>query len=398
MAVGYTQKFRDVGDLANKVKPDIDNMLHMLDPDNTSMQFLFRKFGEEKATNPVFSHLEDEYIGNETAVNYSTGYASGATSMTVDNGSIVVVGDLLKSEKSEEVLRITAKSSNVVQFAAATNAITDNEVFRIIGNAFGDGQNAPGFATVTEDKITNYCQLLQTAVGITKGAELAENYVGKDWALQRAKKLKEHAWKIERTLIWGEKLSTTVDASSEVVADSGAISYHTGGLWYWMRNFADSDKVYDASGTITEANFIKKFLEPAFDRGSKNKVFFCGDKILSAISAWKLGRLVTRPADKSFDIKIDDWVTPLGTCKLIRHQQLNIPKVGSPVNGAFGFMLDLGKGASPKWKVHSPTKREKVPLSNTVLVQKEVVWTWAGLKMPDVNNHAVIFGVDDYSY
>lgn len=415
MSVTVVSNYRDIGDLStNLQKPDYDEVMHLLEPDNTSFSYLCRKFGVKKCENPTFSWFEDSYIPTFDAVNYSTGYSTSATGLVVDNATYFSVGDTVQVERTGEILRVTStdastyigvvRSQGTATGTTAAAAIYDNDVLRILGNASSEGSAAPGISSTTENKRTNYAQLWRTAVGITTHADEAKLYTGKDWPYQLRKKAKEHAMKIENAFLWGEPGNTTVSYSATEGVGAGVYGtsdamqiWFTGGIWWHMKYYASSDHLYNANGTLTKSAFIKNFLEPAMQKGSSKKVLFCGTKILAAISYWALGDMQTKVGDSTYGIAITKWQSPFGEISLVHHKQLNTPTSGSPTYGSWGFLIDFGGDNPPSYREYKKTEVKDVLLANNVLVEKKEYITQAGLQFPDPDQHAVLYGVTDYS-
>ena len=82
----------------------------LLDPDAAPLTVVTKNIQKKATGNPKFQWQEDELDPRFDAINNGAGYASGATSIVVDNGAYFEVGNLVYVPRTGETMRVTAIS------------------------------------------------------------------------------------------------------------------------------------------------------------------------------------------------------------------------------------------------------------------------------------------------
>lgn len=114
------------------------------------------------------------------AVNYSTNYTSGATSIVVDDGDKFRAGDIVMDVSTGEHLRVTSVSSDTLTVgrgygSTSATTITDNDVLVIIGNAYAENADVGTSRSSQVTKRYNYTQIFREPFAVT-GSEDATQY------------------------------------------------------------------------------------------------------------------------------------------------------------------------------------------------------------------------------
>lgn len=294
--------------LADRRVIDIANKIDVLEPDSAPLIQLTKKLGKRVAINPKFNWMEEDSLDRVDAANYSTGYTAGATTVTVDTGTLFRAGDVVKDVNTGEQMLVTAVSTNDLTVrrgwgSTSATTITDNDVLLIVGSAYPEGatKGTPKIGDQTEK--TNYTQIFRTPFGITGTADASEMYGGRDLKHQRMMQLIEHQKDIERGFWFGEpKEDTSNDTHPR---------RSTGGIDYWI-----STNLKDAGGTLTESEF-DDFLRTGFRYGSKVKWLFAAPIVVAAINFWAKGALRLAPKDKTYGISVMQWVSPFGLVNIV---------------------------------------------------------------------------------
>ena len=167
-------------------------------------------------------------------------------------------------------------------------------------------------------------QIFKTTIGAS-GTEMESNLYGEaDMPYQRKKKATVHALDIERAFWWGEKKSTT--------GTNGHPKRGTGGVL----EFIESNNAYvqDQGGPITAPDF-NTFLREGFTYGSTTKTLFSGGIVLQAINEIARGQIQTKPVEKTYGMKISEWITPFGTINIV-HNPLFVQDYAG-----YAFLMDL---------------------------------------------------------
>jgi hypothetical protein len=409
-----------IGSIGGKRKPTYDDMLHILTPRNVGLQQLFKKFAKESINDDVFRYFVDEY---QPMMDY---VVSGAGLTDITSKVIVCsipywlqVGDMVKCDRTDELFyastATTSASSNTLERGVA-NAITGNsaaadlvagDVLRKVGTLAQEGSKSFEATSTVETEKKGYVQDFETTFAMTEKAMNAANYTGQDMPYQQAKAAKEHAWKIEQALLFGSPVAGAASGTGVAVNTLNAMGltdapcYATAGLAWYMKNSADSHHYVDAGGVMSRADFITRFLVPNLEIGSDHKFMYAGLDILAAIDYWKLGIMQMTPADKAFDMDVTTWNILGRKVKIIEHEFLNKPYIGTVSKGAIAFLIDME--APIKYMEQFPTRLDDMVIEKLSVNSgkpKGVVkrfYTSAGLKVVDPNRHGMLYNFTGYT-
>ncbi|MBI3421218.1 MAG: DUF5309 family protein [Candidatus Sungbacteria bacterium] len=333
--------------------PDVDDKIYILEPGETPLTAFLTQIGKigdgggkfkgqalQKRTvyNPEFTEFEDQYSGVWAQINNAAGYLATDTALVVDTpgASIFTKYDLVKVTRTGEIMRVTAVnySTNTITVtrgagATAAAALVDNDWLLVIGPAFEEGSVSGDSNTTKLVKVTNYTQIFKTKFGVTLTENASKLYPqgnpGADLKYLRAKHGIEHAKKIERAYLFGEK--------KEVTGPDGKPLRLTGGL---LESITAVGNVQDeASTALTEAEFRTFLRDKAFVNGSSEKLMFTGNVVLSYIESFASGKLQVRPDDKTYGVQTRQWISPFGVLNIVRH-----PMFDNQYNG-IALVLDL---------------------------------------------------------
>ena len=332
--------------------PDVDDKIYILEPNESPLTAFLTQIGKigdgggkfkgaalqkRVVYNPEFTEYEDQYSGTWAKINNAAGYDAAATALIVDNpgASIFTKYDLVKVVRTGEIMRVTSVnySTDTVTVtrgagSTAAAAILDDDDLLVLGNAFEEGSRSGDSNTTKLVKVTNFTQIFKTKFGVT-GTEDASNLLPKDVAKDlkylRAKMGVEHAKKIERAYWFGEK--------KEVTGPDGKPLRLTGGI---LDAVVAAGNVQDeASSSLTDAEFTQFLRDYAFQYGSSEKYFFCGNKVLGYIDDFAKSKLQLRTDDKTFGVAIRKYVSSFGILNLIAHPMFKNEYAG------YGVVLDL---------------------------------------------------------
>ena len=360
---------------------DMSKAIALLEPSKTPFLTLTSKISKKTAHNTEFNWLEDELQGRWDAVNAAAGYAAAITEIVVDTGTVFAAGDVVKVPRTGEALLVTAVDTNTLTVVrgygvTAAAAIVDDDPLVVIGQTFLEGGLSATPKSVLTVTKSNYTQIFKTAIKVTKTQEATKLYGGADRAYQRKKKSIEHAIDISRTAWFGEKKQ---EISGETVRRT------TAGV---LSLLGSSAPVYDASGSLTEANFEKMFMEQAFQYGSKTKVLFASPRVISVINSWGKDKMQVDNMAKEYGIAIMRYESAHGTLKIVRE-----PLFEGTVYGKMGVVLDLenvkyrplnGRDTKMETNIQAPDEDSF----------KDQLITEAGFEVQLPKTHAILKGVD----
>jgi hypothetical protein len=332
--------------------PDIEDKVYILEPAETPLTAFITQIGKigdgggnfkgqalQKLVtiNPEFTEFEDAYTGVWSTVNHGAGYDAAATSIVVSSASIFTKYDLVKVVRTGEIMRINAavdysgKALTVTRGAGATAAaaINDTDDLLLISSAYEEGA-AKGISNQTKlTKVTNYTQIFKTAFSLTGTEDNSSTYPGQTAGSEkkrlRTKNGIEHAKKIERAYLFGEKKETT--------GPDGKPLRFTGGI---IEGIVAAGNVVDmADEEMTKEDFISFLSLYGFKYGSKEKLFLCGSTILAAIDGFADTKLELTTSDKTYGVEVRKWVSSFGTLNIVLHPMFDGAYAG------YGVILDM---------------------------------------------------------
>jgi hypothetical protein len=198
---------------------DVSDLIGVVSPYETP---LLDALGDpmREATSTHHEWLEDELLPNKDAVNDSTFTDPAAdTDFVVDNGSRFRVGDQIQVEGSEELMFVTAISTNtltVIRGYAGTTAedLADNQVINILGNAGLEGADKPTARFSNRTRCGNYTQIFTALVEVS-GTDMAASQLGlaDEMDYQKQERLREMIRDLENTVINGGQVASNPEGS-----------------------------------------------------------------------------------------------------------------------------------------------------------------------------------------
>lgn len=289
-------------------KLDIGSRIALLDPDATPFTALVNKIKSEKAISPKFQNFEDTLPARTDTVNNGAGYASGATSIVVDNGGRFNVEDLVLVPRTKELMRVTAISTNTLTVTRGVGstaaAIVDDDPLYIVSSAAMEGDVSKQARSDTPSIVTNYTQIHRDPVD-ESGTALSSDFITDphDWNYSVKKKGIEHSLRIERTAWFGRPS----EAGSPAVRTSGGF-FH----------FQGATNAFDAGGAWAESELWNN--SPSIFRyGRRRKLAFAGGIPMSVVSQWAMSKVQVRQDENTYGIAITELQTPMGRLGLVYH-------------------------------------------------------------------------------
>lgn len=316
----------------------------LLNPSLTPLFTLVTKIGNRKKTtnSTRVEWIEDDYVGHWGQANGSGDYSAGATSVTVVDGTLFAVGDLIAIPKAvssssvEEIARVTANASNVLTLTrgiggAGADTIGQTADIRVLASAYAEGA-AYGTPRSTSKAVKiSYTQIFRRPVQITKSAVAQAIYgPSNDRLFQRKKALEELRKEIESAGIWGRP------SESLAVGAPGTIRTTMGLKSRIVTN------VYNANSTLTEGG-LEAFAELAFAKyyEGTEKLMLCSLRLMSAFDYLALGHLRTTPSTDILGVKVKRYNTSHGDFMLVRDLLLE-PTPNTNIGWGFeGYALDV---------------------------------------------------------
>ncbi len=211
---------------------DVSDLIGIISPYETP---LLDALGDplREATSTHHEWLEDALLPNKDAINDATwSDPSSDTTFDVDNGSRFRVGDQIQVEGSEELMLVTAISTDtltVVRGYAGTTPenLADNQVINILGNAALEGAEKPNARFTNRIRCGNYTQIFADAVEVS-GSDMAASQLGlaDEMDYQKQVRLRELIRDLEGTVINGGRPASDPQGSGTIRRTMKGIIQH----------------------------------------------------------------------------------------------------------------------------------------------------------------------------
>lgn len=325
----------------NRVRISMAEGIALLNPNENPFTLLTQKYSKIAIGSYIRRWLTDVLRPEVDQINYSTGYASDATSLVVDNGDYFAVGDLHRVFDSGEVLLTTAISTDTLTVTrnwpgagsgepGYNVALVDDDYLEFIGNVNEEGATAPAAIHTLEVEYSNLSQIQRTVLELTNTDIAMLMHGEQDLPYEVRKKGIEHARKVEFQHLFGGKPKSDTSGTHP---KRGAA-----GIWWFLRKYGDADRVKSES-EITESEFMTWIMH-CFRYGSPTKFLYAPPLLIEAISRWGYAKLELHMGEETGGIAIHKWATPHGnTINIINHKMLEGPAVGTA--GGHAFLLDM---------------------------------------------------------
>jgi len=320
----------------HRLRIDMSEKIAELEPNASPLITLTKKMKRTRVvTNPEFSWMEQDPGNRWDAINKSTGYNASATGWAVDHAGYFRVGDIVQVPSTTEVVLVTAvdNTGNTITVirgwgGSTTAPLVDNDPLVILGNANEEGAKLREIKTTEPVKKTNYTQILRTPVGVTNTLAATSTYGPKAMAYYRHLDGINHAIDMERTMWLGKK-------GKDI--HNGKPRRTTGGILEFLtENVLDVSTI---SGGLTEQAFTE-WLEDVFRYGSSEKILFACGRLCTIIDLWAQYKLKTVPGERTYGVKIKEYVSSHGTLYIVKHKLFE-----GPVYGGMGVILDMNNVA-----------------------------------------------------
>lgn len=374
-------------------KYDVSDKLWLLDPDQAVLAFFARKLAKKAVIDPEFRWFEKSSPARYSAVNYSTGYTTGDTVVTVDDGTVYKAGQVVQNVTSGEQMRVVSATGNNVTFTrgwgtTAATAIADNAVLVIIGNANAEGAALPTALTSQVTKVTNYTQIFREPLNVTGTEDATELYAGgNDLNELRREHLRLHMLDIERQFLFGELKEDT-----SLVGTSGPIRSTKGARSFITTNVA---AIGSYTGILTQALF-EDWIADIFAKGGDKRMGLLSPLIASAVNSWAVGKLQMFPKDKTYGIAVSSYLSIHGQLDFVVEKLF---AENTTWNG-FAFAFDMANigyrylAANGKNRDTKLLKDRQTAGSDQVA---EEYLTECGLFLADEAKHGFMKGVTSYT-
>jgi hypothetical protein len=306
---------------ADNRRVDMADKILLLEPDSAPLTVITKKISKKKTGNPQFKWQEDELDPRYDAVNNGAGYSDSDTSIVVDNGPYFYAQCLVYVPRTGETMRVTAVSTNTLTVVRGVGdstgaALLDNDELIITSSAQPEGDASKTARSRNQATVYNYCQIIRTEWDATGTGLHSEYEADDDWDHQALKHGIEHKVSVESAFMVGTRGEDT---------SSGQARRTCGGF----KEFATENETA-VNGALTEWEFFNG-LRPMFDYGANEKWAFASPLAIDVLNGFPRGKLEVRQNEKTFGIRVMQYVSPHGTLNVIKHKLLKGEYLGGEI-------------------------------------------------------------------
>ena len=297
---------------------DVSDLIGIVSPYETP---LLDALGDplREATSTHHEWLEDELLPNKDAINDATwSDPSSDTNFDVDNGSRFRVGDQIQVQGSEELMLVTAVSTNtltVVRGYAGTTAenLADDQIVNILGNAALEGAEKPDVRFTNRVRCGNYTQIFTATVEVS-GSDMATSQLGlaDEMDYQKQERLRELLRDLENTVINGGLPGSDPQGSGTVRRTMSGIVQHLS-----SNVFHTGDSGFPAGNDLDEAK-VNYVLRKIWENSSGNvDLIVVGGFQKRKINAFCSESRTYGATDTTFTDMVSVYESDFGICRIV---------------------------------------------------------------------------------
>ena len=324
----------------HRLRIDMSEKIAELEPNASPLITLTKKMKRRRVvTNPEFSWMEQDPGNRWDTINNGNGYNNSAKVWAVDNAGYFRVGDIVQVPRTTEVVLVTNvnNTNNTITVirgwgGSTTAPLVNDDPIVILGNANEEGAKLREIKTTEPVKKTNYTQILRTPVGVTNTLAATSTYGPKAMAYYRHLDGINHAIDMERTM-WLGKKGKDIHNGKPRRTTGGILEFLTENVLEVSANSGGN------SGGLTEQAFTE-WLEDVFRYGSSEKILFACGRLCTIIDLWAQNKLKTVPGERTYGVKVKEYVSSHGTLFIVKHKLFE-----GPVYGGMGVILDMNNVA-----------------------------------------------------
>lgn len=297
---------------------DVADMIAIVSPYETP---LLNALGDplREATSTHHEWLEDELLPNKDAIDDATWTdPDGDTQFDVAHGSRFRKGDQIQIEGSEELMLVTAVSTNTLTvlrgYAGTTpEDLADEQIVNILGNAGLEGDDKPSARFTHRVRSGNYTQIFTAAVEVS-GSDMAARQLGlaDEMDYQKGERLRELVRDLESTIINGGRPVADPQGSGTVRRTMKGIIQHLS-----SNVFHTSDGGFPTGNDLDEAK-VNYVLRKIWENSSGNvDLIVVGGFQKRKINAFCADSRTYGPNDKTFSDMVATYESDFGRCTVI---------------------------------------------------------------------------------
>jgi len=369
--------------------PNLTDVLSTTDGNQTSRVY---DISREINTLTTFEALVTNYaiMDQRPTINNGAGYGTGDTDLVVTDATVFTKYDMVKNVRTSEVYQVTAvdyvtNTITVKRNIGSTGAvaIVDGDGVLNVGPAYYENSTTPDVNMANTSTVYNYVQTMRRAWGLSGLRDRTRSTPGMSLEEIGQTEAREFLRALEYAMIFGHR-----ELDTSTFSDN---RYSTGGLDYYI-----STNEEDVSGTLSEAEWQTFLVEKAFNKGSREKVFICGDNYFRCLTKWAGDYLQVPIEINGLGVTVAQYTAPTGEILYLYNHELF---KGNSVLQGLGYVVDVENiRARYTQNPDNPSKngilsiREGIEANGTDGVINEY-FAEMGLELRNEQTHAVIRNV-----
>jgi hypothetical protein len=297
---------------------DVSDLIGIMSPHETP---LLDALGDplREATSTRHEWLEDQLLPNKDAINDSTWTNPASdTDFVVDNGSRFRVGDQIQVEGSEELMLVTAVSTNTLTVARGYAGTTpenlaNDQILNILGNAALEGADKPNARFTNRVRCGNYTQIFTAAVEVS-GTDMAASQLGlaDEMDYQKQNRLRELIRDLENTVVNGGQPGTDPQGSGATRRTMKGIMQHLS-----THIFHAGDSGFPTGNDLDEAK-VNYVLRKIWENSSGNvDLIVVGGFQKRKINAFCSDSRSYGATDTTFTDMVSLYESDFGICRIV---------------------------------------------------------------------------------
>jgi hypothetical protein len=297
---------------------DVSDLIGIVSPYETP---LLDALGDplRAATSTHHEWLEDELLPNKDSIDDSSiSSPSTETDFDVANGSRFRIGDQIQVGGSQELMLVTAVSTDtltVVRGYAGTTAedLVDGQVINILGNASLEGADKPAARFSDRSRCGNYTQIFASTVEVS-GTDIAAGQLGlsDEMDYQKQERLRELIRDMENTVVNGGEPSSNPQGSGSVRRTMKGIMQHLS-----SNVFATGDSGFPSGNDLDEAK-INYVLRKIWESSNGNvDLIVVGGFQKRKVNAFLSASRAYGAADTTYRDMVSVYESDFGVCRII---------------------------------------------------------------------------------
>ena len=292
---------------------DLDEQVRMLNEPTLEFYMLLQRIGMgAPKSQPKFGIVRSDVPKIKTRVNYSAGYNTTDTSLTVKDASVFTPGTVLQNESTGEQMKVTSLDSTTTitvtrgLLNSPAVAITDGDVLVGINPALGEKGTAHLTNGFLPSLAWNYMSFWAVKAQVTDLQQNTDMRFGINFSADLQKVYFQEKMRINYALMYSRR-------GYEDTVDEGR-KYYTGGFEQQVQTNVFDLSTADGVLAWPYFNWIGQRVAAA-NTSSNSKVLLCGRNLYSAIQTIAYNRIVPNdygtalgPNTNIMSIRTDDGI------------------------------------------------------------------------------------------